>query len=73
MASVRFAREVKRLAATVRRIRLDRGLTQEQVAADANLVARHYQKLEAGEINPTFRTLVAVAKALNAELHELFI
>ena len=71
MPNAKYDREIKRLSATVVKVRLERGLTQEQVAADASLATRHYQKLEAGSINPTLRTMLAVAAALRINVREL--
>ena len=36
------------------------------------LVTRHFQKLEAGEVNVTLRTLVRVAAALRIDLKTCF-
>lgn len=46
-------------------------LTQEDVADAAGLAIRHYQKLEAGEVNVTLRTLVRVAEVLRVQVNEL--
>ncbi len=62
----------RRLAAQVRRLRAARGLTQEAAAAGAGLAARHFQKIEAAEVNATLDTLVRVATALDVDVSELF-
>jgi len=36
------------------------------------LVTRHLQKLEAGEVNVTLRTLVRISVALGVDLKDLF-
>lgn len=42
--------------------------TQEDVAHDARLSVRHYQKIEAGIGDPKLSTLLAVADALGMRL-----
>ena len=60
------------LAVNVRRRRHQLGLTQEGAAQAMHVATRHLQKLEAGELNVTLRTLCRVAQALGVEVHELF-
>src|SRR5690349_13790233 len=70
----RYAREV---AIELHRLRVDRGLTQERLAAMAGISTFTYQKLEKGEsnpgspANPRLRTLAELADALGVSLHEL--
>ncbi len=52
---------LRSIAANVRRLRIQRGLTQEQLAEAAALDRRTVQALEAGGTNPTAAVLVAVA------------
>ena len=59
------------LADNLRRLRKDRGWTQEHIAATASLSNRAYQLLEAGGVNTTLATLVALAKALEVAPYEL--
>jgi transcriptional regulator with XRE-family HTH domain len=54
----------KRVAENVRQVRLAKSLTQEALAADAKLATRHLQKIEAGEVNVTLKTVAAIAGAL---------
>lgn len=60
-----------RIARRVREIRTDRHLTQESVAGSARLAIRHFQKVEAGEVNVTVRSLVRIASALEVDVSEL--
>ena len=50
----------------VNRLRIQRGLTQNQVLALADLDRRHYQRIERGEENPTLKVIVALGLALDA-------
>lgn len=47
------------------------GLTQEQLAERVAIDAKDLQKIEAGEVNITFRTLVRLAAGLDCTLGEL--
>lgn len=58
-------------AENIRCLRKERGLTQEQVAEMLDITGRHYQKLEAATVTPTFGVLVQLRKALKAEWADL--
>jgi transcriptional regulator with XRE-family HTH domain len=60
-----------RLARNVRRLRVAGDLTLEEAAHRAELHWRHWQKLEAGEVSPTLRTLARLAEALRVDPREL--
>lgn len=64
-------RLAKTLAARLREGRIARGWTQEDAAEHCGLVTRHYQKLEAGEINVTLATLERLCDAFDVEASEL--
>ena len=65
-------RALKRLAKRVRELRAQRGITQEEAAARAQLDPKHIQDVEHGRTNPTVATLVGVARALGVSMSELF-
>jgi len=71
MAADGLERALKRFSRSIRDRRLRLGLTQEDVADSAGIALRHYQKLEAGEVNVTLRTMVRIAEALRLQVHEL--
>lgn len=53
-----------RLAALLRVLRTKKGLTQDQAAEKIhNITLRHYQRLEAGEENPTLATIESIMAA----------
>ena len=60
------------VGANVRRLRLDRGLTQRDLANGAGLKERYVQLLEAGKANPTVGVLLDVADILGASPSEFF-
>ncbi len=55
----------------IRRIRESRKLTQEQVAEVVNISLKHMGHIERGIANPTFKTLLGLAKALETPLPDL--
>lgn len=61
-----------RLAGSARRLRSARGWTQEEAAEQANLNARHYQKIEDGTVNVTLKTLEQLSRAFGVDVPELF-
>ena len=61
------------LAATLRKQREARGLTQEQVAGTANVSVQMVRRLEGGSANPTLGTLLAVTTALDISWTDLAI
>ncbi|MGA2483539.1 MAG: helix-turn-helix transcriptional regulator [Candidatus Acidiferrales bacterium] len=60
------------LAGNVRRFREKTGWTQEQAADAVGIAPRHYQKIEAGDVNVTVATLVRLANAFQVTVKDLF-
>jgi DNA-binding XRE family transcriptional regulator len=60
------------LASNVRRLRGHLKWTQEQAAEASGIAVRHFQKIEAGDVNVTVATLVRVAKAFRVPVKSLF-
>ncbi len=60
-----------RLGKRARRLRLAKGLSQEDLAERAALDAKHYQAFEGGQTNVTFATLLGISRALGVKLSEL--
>jgi transcriptional regulator with XRE-family HTH domain len=52
------------VGANVRRLRKERGLSQEALAGEAGLAMRHLGRIERGEGNPTVAVLAKLAEAL---------
>lgn len=61
----------QRLRINVRRAREAASLPVRQVAARAHIDRRHWQKIEAGEVNVTLHTLARVSIALGMDVVEL--
>ena len=62
---------LKRFGANVRRERVRRKLTQEQLAEQVGFYPRSVQKIEAGEINVPLTTLARVQAALGCRWDDL--
>ena len=61
----------KRVGRTLRRLRLDRGLSQEEFAFEAGLHRTYVSGVERGVRNPTVLVLEEIAKALKVPAAEL--
>ena len=55
----------------IQRIRLERGLSQEEVAHRVGIVSSYYGQIERGRRNPTISVLGRVADALEVPLTKL--
>jgi len=55
----------------IRQIRESQGMSQEQLAADAEIPYSSVNEIEAGKTNPTIASLMALAEALDVPLREL--
>lgn len=55
----------------LRKIRLEKKLSQRGLALEADMEHKHVQRIEAGEVNPTMTTIIALAAALGVDPGEL--
>jgi transcriptional regulator with XRE-family HTH domain len=62
----------KRLGARIRKMREERGLSQEAFADSCGIHRTHQSLLERGKLNVKINTLRLVAKELKVSLSELF-
>jgi transcriptional regulator with XRE-family HTH domain len=62
----------KRAAWNLRKLRVERGLSQEALAADAEVDRSYVGRLERAVENPTVDLLDRLALALNVDLSDLF-
>lgn len=60
------------LARNVRALRLERGLSQHELAAEASTRQALVSEIEVGSANPTLDTLERLAQALKVSFAELF-
>ena len=55
----------------VRKLRMERGLSQEKLAFISNMHRTYIGGIERGERNPSLKIIEAIAKALNIHMSEL--
>jgi transcriptional regulator with XRE-family HTH domain len=63
---------IKAFGKRVRGLRTSLGLSQEQLANEADIPLSQVGRIERGEVNTTISTIAVLAKALNIEIKELF-
>lgn len=59
------------VGANLRKLRGERGLTQEQLAHDAEIDVTYLRGIEAGRRNPSLRVLTRLASSLSVHPREL--
>jgi predicted transcriptional regulator len=69
--SVKERRRLKVFGDNVRRERCSQGLTQDKLAELAEISTRNLQKVEAGELNILFTTIVRIQLALKCAWKKL--
>lgn len=62
----------KIVGANVRRLRVERKLTQEQLAHDAEIDVTYLRGIEAGRRNPSVNVLAQLSSALETSLPTVF-
>ena len=70
--TVRLERLLASIGASVRRLRLERRLTQKALAGAADLDLRFLQRVERGQTNLSVAVLVALAAVLRTPVPALF-
>lgn len=68
---VRYRKQLIKMGQHIRGLREGQGISQEQLAADAEIPYSSLNEIEAGKTNPTIASLMAVAEALEIPLTEL--
>lgn len=63
----------KIVGGNVRRLRIERGLTQEQVAFDAKIDLTYEGGIERGKRNPSLLVMVRIAEVLRVHPSELLV
>jgi len=62
---------VKAIGEKIRSLRIQKGISQEELANEAEVPLSQIGRIERGENNPTISTLFVIAKALEVELKVL--
>lgn len=60
---------LKQIGLNLRKLRLSKGLSQSQLAFEANFTREYINKVEAGKINITILNLEQIAKDLEVSIH----
>lgn len=71
MDSLQKKRLKREFGKSLRKIRLEKKLSQRALAAEADMEHKHIQRIEAGEVNPTMTTIITLADALGVDPGEL--
>ncbi len=62
---------IKKIGIRIRELRVERKMTQLDLAISSNIDERQIQRLESNHTSPTIKTLYKVAKGLDVELYLL--
>jgi len=62
---------LKELGALIKQLRLERGLTSVEFGYRCEMDKPNVNRLEKGNTNPTFLTLIRICKALEIEMRDL--
>ena len=72
MHKIRNKDVMERFGKNVRRIRLEKGFTQEGLGEGAGISQVQIARIESGKMNTSISTVVAIAKGLGVKEGELF-
>jgi transcriptional regulator with XRE-family HTH domain len=65
-------KQVKAFGKNIRKIRKEKGISQEQLAFDTDMELRQIGRIERGEINTGIKSVFIIAKALSVSPKDLF-
>ena len=63
---------IKAFGRRLRDLRISNGLSQEQLANEAEIPLSQVGRIERGEINPTLSTIYTLSQALNISIKDFF-
>lgn len=72
MTKIRDSKYLKTFGRNLYKLRTERGLSQEQLANDADMPINQVGRIERGEVNTTISTVYALSTALKIYPKELF-
>ncbi|WP_198952497.1 helix-turn-helix domain-containing protein [Mucilaginibacter sp. MD40] len=72
MINIKNDEVIKAFGRRLRDLRISTGLSQEQLANEAEIPLSQVGRIERGEINPTLSSINVLAKALKVDIKELF-
>jgi len=68
---MKYNEDLKRLGKRIAELRTEKGLTQNNIADLCDIERSNIARIEAGNTNPTYLTLLKIANALNISISEL--
>ena len=71
MINIKNKKVVEAIGARLRSLRIDKGLSQEDLANEADVPLSQIGRIERGENNPTISTLYVISEALGIDLKKL--
>ena len=72
MINVKNNKYISAFGKNLKKLRKAEGLSQEDLANDADIPLSQVGRIERGEVNTTISTAYVLAKALDIEIYELF-
>jgi transcriptional regulator with XRE-family HTH domain len=72
MINIRNKEYIKAFGENLRKIRINRKMSQEDLANEADIPLSQIGRIERGEINTTISTVYSLAKAMKVDIKELF-
>jgi len=69
--SINKARIQKNIGLRIRQLRLEKGITQEELSSSIGKLRPVLQRIEGGQVNPSIYTLREIAGGLGVKLEEL--
>ena len=64
-------KQLKKLGNKIRKIRMEKGMSQEMVAHEAGIERSYMGAIERGERNPSYDKFLSIAKAIKVKPSEL--
>ena len=71
MINVKNKELIKALGTSIRELRIEATLSQEELSNEAEIPLSQIGRIERGETNPTISTLFVICKAFGIELKDL--
>lgn len=68
---IRYQKQLIKMGLHIRKLRELQGISQEQLAAEAEIPYSSVNEIESGKTNPTIASLMALAEGLELPLSEL--
>lgn len=62
---------LRKLGTRIRELRKERGLSQSDLAVDADIAVNSIATIERGEANPSIAVLLAISRALKVKVRDL--